>query len=135
MEVDTFSGQSREFNLGGGGPSSPAAAAEEAPAPAAALDPLALLRSFFLPAGYPATVTPDYLPYQLWTAPTHVTGWISHSLATSSMLTAVGFGGAGAAATVGASAAIKWITKDGLGAAGRLLVGGRCVWEGGRGHG
>lgn len=31
---------------------------------------------------------------------------------------------AGPAATVATSAAIKWITKDGLGAAGRLIVGG-----------
>lgn len=39
------------------------------------------------------------------------------------MLKAVGIG-FGAAGTVGTSAAIKWITKDGLGAVGRLFVGG-----------
>ena len=65
VEIDIFSGQSREFSLGGGSPSSPAAqhasGSQEAPEPAAALDPRALLRSFFLPSGFPATVTPDYL--------------------------------------------------------------------------
>ena len=34
---------------------------------------------------------------------------------------------AGPAATVATSAAIKWITKDGLGAAGRLIVGGNLA--------
>ena len=35
--------------------------------------------------------------------------------------------GAGPATVVATSAAIKWITKDGLGAAGRLIVGGRLA--------
>lgn len=29
------------------------------------------LQSWFLPDGYPATVAPDYLPYQCWALPTH----------------------------------------------------------------
>jgi Vitamin B6 photo-protection and homoeostasis len=49
-------------------------------------------------------------------------GWMSHSLATSSLLQAVGVH-PGAAGTAGATAAVKWITKDGIGAFGRLLVG------------
>ena len=115
--------------------------------------------------------------------PTHVTGWLSHSLATSSLLRAVGIDAGegergalllrhqrlgtpslppspclppdrplplitlvhhsaclpapsppppqktGAAGTVAASAAIKWIIKDGIGAAGRFLVGGRLGRE------
>ncbi len=48
-------------------------------------------------------------------------GWMSHSLATSSLLKAVGVNG-GAAGAAGATAAVKWITKDGIGAMGRLLV-------------
>jgi Vitamin B6 photo-protection and homoeostasis len=28
---------------------------------------------FVLPAGFPETVTPDYLSYQLWAVPAHVT--------------------------------------------------------------
>lgn len=49
---------------------------------------------------------------------------MSHSLAGSSMLSALGVG-AGPATAVGFSAAIKWVTKDGVGALGRLFVGGR----------
>lgn len=77
----------------------------------------------FLPTGYPDTLTPDYLEYQLWALPVHVTGWLANSLATSSMLKAAGIGSS-AAGAVAAGAAIKWITKDGIGALGRVLVGG-----------
>ena len=55
--------------------------------------------------------------------PAHVTGWLSTSLATSSLLKAVGVGAPGGAeGAAAAAAAIKWITKDGIGAAGRVLV-------------
>eukprot|EP00210_Caulerpa_lentillifera_P009103 g8681.t2 len=80
--------------------------------------------SLFLPTGFPRTVSSDYLTYQLWTLPTHITGWVSASLATSSLLRAVGVSN-GVAATASLTAAIKWITKDGVGAIGKLLVGGR----------
>ena len=43
---------------------------------------------FFLPRGFPDSVAPDYLPYQLWAVPCHVTGWMASSLATSSLLQA-----------------------------------------------
>lgn len=117
------------------------------------------LKSLFLPDGYPATTTPDYLPYQLWATPTHSTymsrtrhnqtysdrdlnrtplcvlchpyavlGSVAHALTTSSLLQAVGVS-AGPAATTAASAAIKWITKDGLGAMGRFFVGGSLSQE------
>ena len=76
---------------------------------------------FVLPKGYPDTVTPDYLPFQLWAVPAHITGWVGTSLATSSLLKAVGVANS-AAGTAAATAAIKWITKDGIGAAGRSLV-------------
>ena len=82
-----------------------------------------LSADLFLPTGYPDTLTPDYLEYQLWALPVHVTGWVSNSLATSSMLKAAGLG-TSAAGAVAAGAAIKWITKDGIGALGRVLVGG-----------
>lgn len=83
----------------------------------------ALCAELFLPTGYPDTLTPDYLQYQLWALPVHVTGWVANSLATSSMLKAAGLGSS-AAGAVAAGAAIKWITKDGIGALGRVLVGG-----------
>ncbi len=43
---------------------------------------------FFLPAGFPGSVAGDYLPYQLWAVPCHITGWMTSSLATSSLLQA-----------------------------------------------
>jgi hypothetical protein len=55
----------------------------------------ARLHELYLPAGFPASVTPDYLPYQLSTIPAHVTGWLSHSLVTSSLLKAVGINAGG----------------------------------------
>ena len=67
----------------------------------------------------------DYLPYQLWTVPSHIFGWLSVSLATSSLLKALG-GSPGAAGVAASAAAIKWITKDGIGAAGKLLVSLGC---------
>lgn len=75
----------------------------------------------FLPVGFPETVSPDYLAYQLWAVPSHITGWMGGSLITSSLLAAVGIK-AGAGQAAGAAASIRWITKDGIGALGRLLV-------------
>ncbi|KAL2569796.1 hypothetical protein AAZV13_18G149500 [Glycine max] len=57
--------------------------------------------------------------------PTNVTGWICHTLVTSSLLKAVGIGSfSGTSATASASA-IRWVSKDGIGAVGRLCLGGR----------
>ena len=36
-------------------------------------DVVSRVRSLFLPEGFPSSVTPDYLPYQLWSMPTHIT--------------------------------------------------------------
>jgi hypothetical protein len=83
--------------------------------------PRAAAQLFFLPR---LSVTPDYLNYQLWTIPAHITGWMSTSLVTSSLLKAVGLS-AGPGGIIGTSAAIKWLTRDGLGALGRLFVGGK----------
>ncbi|KAK9835635.1 hypothetical protein WJX74_004798 [Apatococcus lobatus] len=82
------------------------------------------LPALFLPRGFPESVSEDYLDYQLWAFPSHVLGWLSISLVTSSLLKAVGLGGSATGAAA-AGAAIKWITKDGAGSIGRLVVGGR----------
>ncbi|CAK9861572.1 unnamed protein product, partial [Sphagnum jensenii] len=82
------------------------------------------LRNFFLPSGFPDSVSDDYMPYMLWQFPTNVTGWICSTLVTSSLLKAVGIGGDGSSAAA-AAAAIKWVSKDGLGTVGRLFIGGR----------
>lgn len=55
-----------------GPPSSSAGSQEPLSSSLAALP--TSIRDLFLPPGYPASVTPDYLPYQLWSVPTHITG-------------------------------------------------------------
>ena len=52
--------------------------------------PWAALRALYLPSGFPSSVTPDYLAFQLWSVPAHITGYISVGLTTSSLLQAVG---------------------------------------------
>jgi len=80
--------------------------------------------NFILPAGFPGSVSDDYIYYMLWQFPSLVTGWASNTIVTSSLLKALGIG-ADPATAGGATAAIKWITKDGLGALGRIFIGGR----------
>jgi len=81
----------------------------------------AVATGLILPVGFPYSVTPDYLAYQLWAVPSHITGWMGSSLITSSLLAAVGLK-AGAGTAAAGAASIRWITKDGIGALGRLLV-------------
>ncbi|KFK24653.1 hypothetical protein AALP_AA8G007700 [Arabis alpina] len=88
-----------------------------------------VVKDFVFPTGFPGSVSDDYLDYMLLQFPTNITGWICNVLVTSSLLKAVGvgsFSGTSAAATAAASAAaIRWVSKDGIGALGRLLIGGR----------
>ncbi|CAO2198910.1 unnamed protein product [Urochloa humidicola] len=83
------------------------------------------IRDFVLPAGFPGSVTVDYLEYMLLQFPTNVTGWICHVLVTSSLLKAVGVGSFTGTSAAASAAAIRWVSKDGIGAIGRLLIGGR----------
>ncbi|CAN0879746.1 Protein root UVB sensitive 5 [Linum grandiflorum] len=80
---------------------------------------------FVLPAGFPGSVSDDYLQYMLLQFPTNVTGWICHALVTSSLLKAVGVGYSTGTAAAATAAAIRWVSKDGIGALGRLFIGGR----------
>ncbi|CAG9460512.1 unnamed protein product [Pedinophyceae sp. YPF-701] len=86
------------------------------------------LRSVFLPRGWPGSAAPEYLEYQAWAVLCHITGWVSNGLATSSLFSGAGIG-ASPGQVVASSAAIKWVQKDGLGALGRLLAGGRLGLE------
>ncbi|CAL4977725.1 unnamed protein product [Urochloa decumbens] len=83
------------------------------------------IRDFVLPAGFPGSVTVDYLEYMLLQFPTNVTGWICHVLVTSSLLKAVGVGSFTGTSAAASAAAIRWVSKDGIGAFGRLFIGGR----------
>ncbi|XP_028770466.1 protein root UVB sensitive 5 [Neltuma alba] len=83
------------------------------------------IKDFILPEGFPGSVSDDYLCYMLLQFPTNVTGWICHALVTSSLLKAVGVGSFSGSTAVASAAAIRWLSKDGIGAVGRLLIGGR----------
>ncbi|KAG5550535.1 hypothetical protein RHGRI_015482 [Rhododendron griersonianum] len=47
-----------------------------------------IVRDFILPAGFPGSVSDEYLEYMLLQFPTNVTAWICHALVTSSLLKA-----------------------------------------------
>ncbi|KAL5058171.1 hypothetical protein RYX36_029775 [Vicia faba] len=84
-----------------------------------------MIKDFILPAGFPGSVSDDYLHYMLLQFPTNVTGWICHTIVTSSLLKAVGVGSFSGTTAAASAAAIRWVAKDGIGAVGRLFIGGR----------
>ncbi|XP_068644940.1 protein root UVB sensitive 5 [Aristolochia californica] len=84
-----------------------------------------VLKEFILPAGFPESVSEDYLDYMILQFPTNVTAWICHTMVTSSLLKAVGVGSFSGTTAAASAAAIRWVSKDGLGAVGRLFIGGR----------
>ncbi|KGN54642.2 protein root UVB sensitive 5 isoform X1 [Cucumis sativus] len=84
-----------------------------------------LIKDFILPTGFPESVSDDYLQYMIRQFPTNVTGWICHTLVTSSLLKAVGIGSFSGTTTAASAVAIRWVSKDGIGAVGRLFIGGR----------
>ncbi|XP_024038442.1 protein root UVB sensitive 5 [Citrus clementina] len=84
-----------------------------------------VVKDFLLPAGFPGSVSDDYLGYMLLQFPTNVTGWICHAIVTSSLLKAVGIDSFSGTTAAASAAAIKWVSKDGIGAVGRLFIGGR----------
>ncbi|KAI9392493.1 hypothetical protein POPTR_006G099700v4 [Populus trichocarpa] len=84
-----------------------------------------ILKDFILPAGFPGSVSDDYLQYMVLQFPTNITGWICHTLVTSSLLKAVGAGSFTGTDAAASAAAIRWVSKDGIGALGRLFIGGR----------
>ncbi|XP_063948680.1 protein root UVB sensitive 5 [Daucus carota subsp. sativus] len=83
------------------------------------------VKDFILPAGFPESVSADYLEYIMLQFPTNVTGWICHALVTSSLLKALGVGSFSGTTAAASAAAIRWVSKDGIGAVGRLFIGGR----------
>ncbi|KAI3771180.1 hypothetical protein L6452_02339 [Arctium lappa] len=84
-----------------------------------------IVKDFVLPAGFPGSVSDDYLEYMLLQFPTNVTGWICHTLVTSSLLKAVGLDYSSGSTAAASAAAIRWVSKDGIGAVGRFFIGGR----------
>ncbi|KAK2656823.1 hypothetical protein Ddye_009875 [Dipteronia dyeriana] len=84
--------------------------------------PIPTVKDFMFPAGFPESVSEDYLQHMLLQFPANVTAWICHTLVTSSLLKAsVGVGSFSGTS----AAAIRWVSKDCIGALKRLFIGGR----------
>ncbi|CAM8933090.1 unnamed protein product [Rhodiola kirilowii] len=84
-----------------------------------------IVKDFIFPSGFPGSVSDDYLEYMLLQFPTNVTAWICHALVTSSLLKAVGVGSFSGSTAAASAAAIRWVSKDGIGSLGRFFIGGR----------
>jgi len=82
-----------------------------------------LLADVFLPAGFPASVSSDYLEYQLWDTVQAFCSSIVGQLATRAVLKGVGVGDASATPLV---AALTWTLRDGAGMLGRIVF----AWAG-----
>jgi len=77
-----------------------------------------LLRSIFLPQGYPFSVSNDYLEYQLWDTVQAFASSLSGSLSTKAVLEGVGVGNS---ASTPLAATLMWLIKDGTGMVGRII--------------
>ncbi|ETO24229.1 hypothetical protein RFI_12934 [Reticulomyxa filosa] len=67
---------------------------------------------YYLPHGFPQSVTKNYLPYTLYTNMGIIIGSVSGVLATQSLLYALGMS---VSASIGLGATINWVLKDGMG--------------------
>ncbi|EQC27487.1 hypothetical protein SDRG_14690 [Saprolegnia diclina VS20] len=76
------------------------------------------LFDMFLPAGYPHSVTEDYLPFQLWDTCQAMCSYLRGVLATQSVLESVGVGNE---AITPLAAALQWVMRDGSGMLGGLF--------------
>jgi hypothetical protein len=79
---------------------------------------LAEVRSVFLPAGYPHTVRPEYLTFQMFDTVQTACSYLRNVLTTSALLKAAGVGDDAASPM---AAALAWVLRDGFGTFGSLL--------------
>ena len=85
-----------------------------------------LVRSFhamFLPEGYPQSVSPDYIHYQVWDTFQALCSSVTGTLSTRSILQGVGVGAAEASLVSGT---LSWIVRDGVGMVSRIAFAS-CV--------
>ena len=75
------------------------------------------LQRLFLPVGYPKSVRPEYLRYQMWDSIQGICSYLRGVLTTRSVLQGAGVGSATSSAVV---AALIWVLKDGIGMIGSL---------------
>ncbi|XP_012619575.1 RUS family member 1 isoform X1 [Microcebus murinus] len=93
-------------------------------APGTLSPPLSGLQAVFLPQGFPDSVSPDYLPYQLWDSVQAFASSLSGSLATQAVLLGIGVGNAKASVS---AATATWLVKDSTGMLGRIVF---AWWKG-----
>ncbi|KAF7233397.1 hypothetical protein EG68_10863 [Paragonimus skrjabini miyazakii] len=85
---------------------------------------LTSLKNIFLPKGYPQSVTPDYLEYQIWDTIQALASSVTGALAAQALLVGVGVGNVEATIL---SASLSWMLKDGSGMIGKIVFVG---WQG-----
>ncbi|CAH8560165.1 unnamed protein product [Schistosoma curassoni] len=78
-------------------------------------------KKFFLPVGYPSSVSNDYLEYQIWDTIQAFASSITGALASQAVLIGVGVGNSSATIL---SASLTWMFKDGSGMIGRIIFAG-----------
>lgn len=74
----------------------------------------------FLPIGYPNTVKPEYLEYQLYDSIQALCSYLRGILCTHALLVSAGVGSENASAV---AAAITWVTRDGVGMISSIVFG------------
>ncbi|ELU07084.1 hypothetical protein CAPTEDRAFT_141059, partial [Capitella teleta] len=77
-----------------------------------------VLQDVFLPKGFPASVSDDYVQYQIWDTVQAFASSITNTLATQAVLKGVGVGDEQATVL---AATLTWLMKDGTGMLGRIL--------------
>ncbi|XP_055993694.1 RUS family member 1 [Sorex fumeus] len=82
------------------------------------------LQAVFLPRGFPDSVSPDYLPYQLWDSVQAFASSLCGSLATHAVLVGLGVGNSEASVS---AATATWLVKDASGMLGRIIF---AWWKG-----
>lgn len=78
-----------------------------------------LLTKLFLPDGYPATVTSEYLNFSKWRGVQNLASAVMAVVSTEALLFGLGLG----KATVASAAAAQWILKDGAGYVAKVWYG------------
>ncbi|GAB4840119.1 Protein root UVB sensitive 3, variant 4 [Ancistrocladus abbreviatus] len=74
--------------------------------------------SAFVPEGFPSSVTPDYVPFQIWDSLQGLSTYIRMMLSTHALLSAIGVG-ANSATVIGAT--FQWFLRDLTGMLGGIL--------------
>lgn len=75
----------------------------------------------FLPAGFPGTVSPDYLAFQSWDTAQGLCSYVRGALTTRALLEGVGVGADAVAAVSAASATAQFVLRDVVGSLGAVL--------------